>query len=302
MEELEHIKLNFSEGSLIGLNVCLAFIMFSVALNLDWKSLRYTVSNPKGVIAGLLSQLVILPLITLLLIYLIKPTPSIAMGMILLAACPGGNVSNFFSMIARGNIALSVTLTTISSLTSAFTTPLIFVLLSKFIGREGAAAFDLPFGQTLLTIALVIVAPALLGMFVAQKRPLFASAMNKTFQRISMLILVAFIVIALQANFSHFINHIGYIFWIVLVHNLLAFTMGFITARGFRLPLQDRITVSLETGIQNTALGLVIVFNFFDGNGPMSFILAWWGVWHLLAGFGIGAFYRRFTTNLKAQS
>lgn len=301
MEELEHIKLNFSEGSLVGLNACLAFIMFSVALNLDWKSLRYTLSNPKGVFAGLLSQLVFLPLITLVLIYIIQPTPSIAMGMILLAACPGGNVSNFFSMIARGNIALSVTLTTISSLTSVFTTPLIFILLSNFIGQSGETTFDLPFGQTLLTIAIVIVVPALLGMLVAKKRPLFAARMNKTFQRISMLILVLFIVLALQANFSHFLNHIGYIFWIVLIHNLLAFLIGFVTGRVFRLPLQDRITISLETGIQNTALGLVIVFNFFDGNGPMSFILAWWGVWHLIAGFGIGAFYRRFTANLKSS-
>jgi BASS family bile acid:Na+ symporter len=294
MGTLEAVRLNFDEGSLFLLNACLAFIMYSVALNMDWQSLRYTLTNPRSVTAGLISQLVVLPLITILLILLLKPEPGIAMGMALLAACPGGNVSNFFSLVARGNIALSVTLTTISSLASVITTPLIFTAIALLLGSNKEASFDLPFWETFVSILLIIVIPALAGMLTSARFPLFTSRVNRLFQRVSLAILALFIGVALHANLDQFTQHIGSVFMLVAAHNLLAFLGGYGTARVFQLPITDRKTISLETGIQNTALGLVIVFNFFDGNGAMSFILAWWGVWHLIAGFGVAHFYKRF--------
>lgn len=293
---MNEVSLQFSPESLTLLNICLAFIMFSVALHLRWEAIRYVLTNPKSVAVGLSSQLIFLPALTLLLIYVVAPHPAVALGMVLVAACPGGNVSNFFTLIGRGNIALSITLTTITSLTSAFTTPLLFVLLSRFVLRgENDIAFKLPFADTLLTISLILVLPAISGMLFAHRFPRWTERLKGPLQALSMLVLAGFIAFALKANFSAFIDHFSIFFWIVAIHNLLAFAGAYMWASLWKRPKPDRLTIGMETSIQNTALGLVITFNFFDGNGAMAIILAWWGVWHLVSGFayalGVGRSY-----------
>ncbi len=283
---MNEVSLQFSPESLTILNICLAFIMFSVALHLRWEAVRYVLTNPKSVAVGLTSQLIFLPALTLLLIYVLDPHPAVALGMVLVAACPGGNVSNFFTLLGRGNIALSITLTTITSLTSAFTTPLLFLVLSRFVLRGGNdIAFELPFLDTLVTISLILVVPALSGMLFAHRFPKLTNKLKSPLQAMSMLVLIGFIAFALRANFSAFLAHFTLFFWIVALHNMLAFIGAYGWARLWRRPKPDKLTIGLETSIQNTALGLVITFNFFDGNGAMAIILAWWGVWHLVSGY-----------------
>lgn len=120
---LDHIRLNFSEGGLFFLNVTIAFVMFGVALNIKLDEFRDVFVKPKSFITGLISQFLILPAITFLFIMVLKPTPTVALGMILVAACPGGNVSNFLSSLAKGNIALSVSLTAFSTMIAMLMTP-----------------------------------------------------------------------------------------------------------------------------------------------------------------------------------
>ncbi|MFT5979608.1 MAG: BASS family bile acid:Na+ symporter [Flavobacteriales bacterium] len=286
MEELNDITLRFSPDSLRLLNFCLAIIMFSVALHLKVDNLKYILKNPVSVVIGAVSQLLLLPLISVGLILLLKPSAPIAMGMLLVSSCPGGNVSNFFSLIGKGNIALSIALTTISSLVSAFSTPLLFVFWAKqLLNKDDIVDFHLPFLPALTIILLVILLPAVLGILFNHKFPATAEKLKKPMQNASFAVLIAFILFALKANFDHFLNFVGVVFFIVMAHNLLAFISGVGLASLFRRPVADRITIGLETSIQNTALGLVITFNFFDGNGPMAMILAWWGVWHLITGY-----------------
>lgn len=288
------LTLDFSPDSLMALNICLAFIMFSVALNLRWENLKYVIRSRYSVLAGILSQYVFLPALTALLILLISPSRDLAAGMILLAACPGGNVSNFFALVGRGNVELSVSLTTVSSFASAFTTPLLFVLWAPMIPGDGTdTAIVLPFVPTLLTITWVVILPAIAGMVIAHHRSALAHRINGPLQKISMLVLVGFIAFALAGNYTNFMNHIAEIFALVAGFHFLAALGGFWIPRLMKRPLPDCITISLETSIQNTALGLLITFNFFDGNGTMAFILAWWGVWHLLGGFAMARIFRR---------
>jgi len=168
VEELNDITLRFSPDSLRLLNFCLAIIMFSVALHLKVDNLKYILKNPVSVIIGAVSQLLILPLISVGLILLLKPSAPIAMGMLLVSACPGGNVSNFFSLIGKGNIALSIALTTISSLVSAFSTPLLFVFwANQLLNKEDIVDFKLPFLPALTIILLVIVLPAFFGIYLS---------------------------------------------------------------------------------------------------------------------------------------
>ena len=288
------VTLNFSPESLTVLNLCLAFIMYSVALHLQWSNLRYVLASPKAVLAGVASQYLVLPAVTAFMIYAFDPSPGLAAGMVLLAACPGGNVSNFFTLIGRGNIELSVTLTTISSLASAFTTPLLFIGLSALTLRGGdGPAIELPFLPTLLTIGWVIVLPALAGMATAHRFPSAAAKLKKPLQSLSMLVLIGFIVSALYGNFGVFIDHIASVFFLIALHHLLATLGGYTLPWLFKQPKANRVSIALETSIQNTALGLVITFNFFDGNGPMAFVLAWWGVWHLIGGYIFARLVRR---------
>ena len=223
MEELNDITLRFSPESLNILNVCLAIIMFSVALHLKIENLRYILKNPFSVLLGLVSQLIVLPLLSVGLIILLEPSTPIAMGMLLLAACPGGNVSNFFSLIGKGNIALSIALTSISSLVSAFTTPLLFVFwATTLLPSNEIQDFQLPFLPALGMILLIIVLPAILGILFNQRFSALADRIKKPMQVISFLLLVGFIVVALKANMDHFINFVGTVFFLVLLHNFLA--------------------------------------------------------------------------------
>ncbi len=280
------LTIHFSPQGLLLLNLCLSFIMFSVALHLKWQNLVYVFKNPKAVLAGVVSQYLFLPGLTGLLIIIFQPSRDVAMGMILLAACPGGNVSNFFALIGRGNIELSVTLTTLSSLASAFTTPLLFVVMSGLmLSSSSEVAIELPFWPTVVTIFWVIVVPAAAGMVVARRFSRFAERVSRPLQNMSMLVLVGFIGTALADNFDVFLSHISSIFALIAAHHFLATLGGYLIPALFHRPHPDRVSIALETSVQNTALGLVITFNFFNGNGPMAFILAWWGIWHLVGGY-----------------
>lgn len=282
----EELVVNFNEDGLLLLNICIAFIMFSVSLNLSLENLRYIVRNPKSVFIGILSQYLMLPLLTIGLIFLIQPSSYIAAGMLLLAACPGGNVSNFFSLKGKGNIELSVTLTTISSLSSAFTTPLMFALLSGVLLQEEMGEnIELPFLPTVKVVFLIIVIPAVVGMIVQKLFPRFAEKVNQPLQSISMLVLVGFIVNAFWMNSPILLQAIGTILWIIIIHNALAYLIGRILGRLAKRPAPDQFTIGLETSVQNTALGLVVVFNFFGGNAEMAVVLALWGIWHILSAY-----------------
>lgn len=294
MIEPEDIQLRFSPESLNALNACIALIMFGVSLELKWSDLRYLLERPKAVLVTMSSQLFLLPAITALLVYLLQPGVGLGMGMILVACCPGGNVSNFFTALAKGNIALSISSTTFSSLLSAFLTPLSFVFWTGLIYPEiEQQGFQLDPLGVIQTILLIIVIPCFLGMFLQQKKPHWSKAISKPLRSISFLILLAFIAIALMKNYDHFIAYLPQVFFLVFIQNALAFTLGYFTARSFRLSKQNAATSSMETGIQNSGLGLVLIFAFFDGNGAMAFVAAWWGIWHILAGFGLAIFFRR---------
>jgi len=121
---LSGVRVEFSEGALLFLNLSIAFIMFGVALGVKRENFQELIKNPKGAITGVVSQFLLLPAITFLLVWILRPLPGIALGMILVAACPGGNVSNFFSTLAKGNIALSVSLTGFATLLATFMTPI----------------------------------------------------------------------------------------------------------------------------------------------------------------------------------
>ena len=292
--ELDSIQLNFSPSDLLFLNLALALIMYGVALDLRFEDFKYLAKNPKGFFIGVVSQFILLPFLTWCLVLILKPPPSVALGMFLVAACPGGNVSNFLSSWAKGNTALSVSLTGFSSIVSIVSTPLNFALWAGFYPPTSdlLREISLDYTDAFLTITMTLGIPLILGIITHNYAPVFAEKASKILKPLSILIFAAFVLIAFTGNFELFTRYISLIFLWVLAHNFVALSSGFFTGKALKLPLADVKTITLETGIQNSGLGLVLIFTYFDGLGGMAIITAWWGIWHLISGMTIASLWK----------
>ena len=279
------------------LNVCLAFIMFGVALELKIENFKRIIKTPIPILTGLVSQFILLPAFTFLLILLIKPSASVALGMILISACPGGNVSNFFTMMSKGNVALSVSITAISTTLCVVMTPFNLALWSNFYAPTRAILqeVNLDMSNVVVTIFLVLLIPLILGMLLSAKKPDLTLKVSGIIRKISIMIFGAFVLGALAANFDIFLNHIGAVILLVTLHNGMALLIGYFSAKSMNLPLADRRSISIETGIQNSGLGLILIFDFFQGLGGMAIIAAWWGVWHLTSGIVLSWYWSKKT-------
>jgi len=287
--DIDGILLNFSPASLTLLNSILAIIMFSVALDLRFADFSRLVKAPKPVLTGLFSQFVVLPVLTFLLVIATSPRPSIALGLILVAACPGGNISNFITHRAGGNSAVSVSMTAFATVGAILFTPLNIALWGSLYQptNEILQAISIDPVQIAITVLFMLIVPLILGITLNTRQPAFAGRIRRPLQNLSMLIFVAFIVLALHANWAFFLGYAHHVAILVFVHNGLALLAGNLTARAAGLSQYDRRAVTIETGIQNSGLGLVIIFGFFQGLGGMAVVAAFWGIWHAISGIAL---------------
>lgn len=299
LEVLDEVRLNFSAESLKLLNFTLAFIMFGVALDLRLNRFKQVILNPKPTLLGVASQFFILPLLTLCMVLLIKPSPGVALGMILVAACPGGNISNFMTSHAKGNTELSVTLTAIADISAVIMTPINFAfwggIYTRFYSKAShlMVPVEIDFFEMLKTMIILLGIPLTIGMLFARRFPRTTIRIKKPIKIVSMVIFTGYVFAAVANNFHYLIDYISLIFIIVLIHNALALTTGFSIAKIFKLQNQDVRTITIETGIQNSGLALVLIFNpnLFNGIGGMAFIAALWGIWHIVSGLGISSIW-----------
>jgi BASS family bile acid:Na+ symporter len=292
---VDEIVLNFDKEGLLLLNVLLAFIMFGVALELKVDDFKRVLLNPKGSIIGLLSQWVVLPIITLILIFIFQPQPSIALGMILVAACPGGNISNFISKLSGGNAALSVSLTALTTSAAIVMTPFSFSFWSSFLTNTNQIeeAIALNMSDMFYTIISLIIIPVGLGLAMGHYLPKATAYLKKPIRILSIIIFAGFVLVAFAKNANYFLEYIHIVFVMVLFHNGLAFAAGYLLGKFSNLEERDRRAISIETGIQNSGLGLVLIFNFFDGLGGMAIVAGWWGIWHIISGLALAYFWSK---------
>ena len=294
MPEIDAVRLNFSAQNLLLLNLTLGVIMFGVALQLTIQDFRRLFSTPRPVLVGIVAQFLLLPALTFLLVWSLRPPPSIGLGMILVAACPGGNISNFMSMNAGGNTALSITLTAVSTVGAVVLTPLNLSLWGGLYEPASAllATVDVSFVNVLRTVTLILGIPLVLGMGLRHWAEERAKRLSRWIHPLSIVLFAAIVVAALRANFQYLIGYLDAVFGLVLIHNGAALAAGYQLAFWANLPRATRQTLALETGIQNSGLGLILIFNFFDGLGGMALVAGWWGIWHILSGLGLSFYWR----------
>ncbi|MGG6230560.1 bile acid:sodium symporter family protein [Tenacibaculum sp. SDUM215027] len=293
--QIDNIKINFDTEALWMLNIALAIIMFGIALDIKIDDFKRLIKKPKILFVGLLSQFILLPLLTFILINIINPYPSFALGMMMIAACPGGNVSNFFSKMAKGNAALSVSLTAFSTLICLIMTPLNLQLWGSLYEptNEILKSVSLNPFELFKLVLLILGIPIVLGMFVNHYHHEMAKKINKLLRPFSIFFFLLLIVIALYDNADIFKNYIHLVLFLVIFHNIYAFVIGYVTAKSFKLNKKDCKTISMETGIQNGGLGLLLIFSFFDGLGGMALLAAFWGVWDIFSGMMLATYWGR---------
>lgn len=301
---IDSINVSLNAGGMNTINIVLAFVMFGVALGIKPRTFVDVFTKPKSVILGIVCQFILLPLFTFLLALSLKDSISwtMAMGMILVASCPGGNISNFISSLSKANVELSVSLTAISTALAIFTTPFNFWLYGNlYLKASGIAStlpqLSIPLWDVFKTIVILLGIPLTLGILTAHFFPKVAEKLKKPFQYFSILFFIAMVVLAFMGNIDAFLKCIKYIFLIVLVHNLLALLIGWCVGKVSKVSKEDRRTLTIETGIQNSGLGLVLllgtgIFANFPPHGGALVITAWWGIWHIVSGLGTSALFR----------
>ena len=302
-EFLDGLQVTLNAGGMNTINIVLAFVMFGVALGIKPRMFVEVFRKPKSVILGMCCQLVLLPLLTFLLAVALGPNISwsMALGMILVASCPGGNISNFMSSLSKANIELSVSLTAISTALCVLMTPFNFWLYGNLYLDIASVKADvpqlvIPLWDVFKTIFILLGIPLTLGILTSQYLPKVADKLKKPLQWLSIVFFIAMVVLSFWGNRESFLACIKYIFLIVLVHNLLALTIGFSVGSAFKLPFRDRRTLTIETGIQNSGLGLVLllgtsIFSNLPPHGGMLVITAWWGVWHIVSGLTVSSIF-----------
>lgn len=299
MSELDAVKLAFDERNLFVLEIVLGFVMFGVALDLKLGDFKQMLREPKPPGIGLVAQFLLLPALTwalsraLLALGLVSP--SMALGMILIAACPGGNVSNFITHLAGGRTTTSIGMTAVSTTASVVMTPLNIGLWGSLSPDTAQilTAVDLDPLDMLRAVMMMLGIPIIVGVFLATRYPKLAARLHPPFKWLSVVFFVSFIVLAIRANSDVFLPNLPKVFTPVFIMNALALALGFWSARLAGLDHRDQRAVSIEVGIQNSGLGLVLIFEFFAGLGGMATIAAWWGVWHIIAGLAMAFWWTR---------
>ncbi len=286
MQQLDGVKINFDSDGLWVLNIALAVVMFGVALGITLDDFKRLLKQPKLVLLGVLSQFVLLPFVTFLVILILKPQPSIALGMMMVAACPGGNISNFMTHLAKGNTALSVTLTAFATFLAIFMTPLNFQLYGNLYAPTAEILKTVSLDPIALfkVVGIILGIPLILGMSLRMRNEALAGRLSRILKPLSIVVFIAIVIIAFSNNLDIFNEYVHHVLAIGIGHNLLALFLGFMIARIFKLSFRDQKTLAIETGIQNSGLGLLLIFTFFNGLGGMAILAAFWGIWHIISG------------------
>ncbi len=311
LASLDALVIDLGAREMFLVNIILAIVMFGVALGIKMQTFKDVFRNPKSVITGILLQWIALPAVTCLLAIILNPfiTPMVAIGMILVASCPGGNISNFMSSLSKGNVELSVSMTAITTVFAPVVTPLNFwfwgTLYSRFATlHNDIPTLEIPFIDMLYQILLILGVPIILGMVFSHYLPKAAEKIMKPLQILSILLFLGMVAVSLKQVLTALDPSLYWsilvILTFVILHNATALSTGYLGATLMRVPTIDRRSLTIEVGIQNSGLGLTLLFNpaifppeVWSHNGGMVLITALWGVWHIASGLIVASTFRR---------
>lgn len=267
---------NFFSGYF--LPATLVVIMIGVGLSLTLQSFRNIFVYPRAIILGLVAQMVILPLLAFWIADQLQVAPEFKAGLVLIAACPGGASAGLINHLLRGNVALSVSLTSVNSLLTIFSLPFITNLaLERYLSQS--TQIVLPFAKTIVDIGLLTLLPALIGVFIRYRKPLWAKSMERPLRFIMpALLLLAFVGIILfeRGGVEHSVEDARALIWPNIQLNLLGMALGYLLALAFRLGPTSRMTIAIEVGLQNSSLAIYVA-QVMIGSSAMAMVAVIYG-------------------------
>ncbi|MEM8504403.1 MAG: bile acid:sodium symporter family protein [Cyanobacteria bacterium P01_D01_bin.1] len=283
------------------LPLALFIIMLGMGLGLTPADFKRIFVEPRAVLIGLVAQLLLLPTIGFLLASAFPLTPELAIGVMILAACPGGPTSNMLTYLADGNVALSVTLTAISSLITVFTIPIVVNLASQQFAGEGVS-LQLPFLETVIQIAVITLIPIAFGMLLHRYVPLFSAQVERWVKWLSLFFLGLIIFGLLLAERANLVSYILQVGWVTLTLNLMTMALGYLLSRAAMLDHKSATAVTCEVGIQNGTLAIAVASAPTLLNNPtMSIPAAIYSLLMFATGAGLALWARRTAAISKVR-
>ncbi|MBC9734141.1 bile acid:sodium symporter family protein [Nocardioides marmotae] len=303
LADVDNVRIAFEEGSLTTLKIVIGAILFGIALDTRLGDFTAALRRPGTIAIGVLAQFLLLPALTFALTLLLDVRGSVALGMILVACCPPGNVSNILTHRAGGDVALSVSMTSVGNVLAIFLMPLNMGFWGGLhpTGQAMLEDIELSVADMLGEIAFVIGVPFALGIAIQRLWPRGAATGHRVIGPLSFLALGAVIAVGVANNWSIFLDYIGIVLLAVLLHDALALLLGYGIARATRLPETSTKAMTFEVGIRNAGLGLLLVFTYFDGLGGMALVAAWWGIWDIIAGLAVAQWWRARSTRTTSE-
>jgi len=279
-------EIQYDSGQQWILNLTLAMMVLGLALDIHPRDFLKVFKAPKAPAIGLAAQFLLLPALTCGLTLILDLPAGIELGMILVAACPGGALSNFITHLSGGNTALSISITAISSTLAIVMLPINFVFWASMnpVANELLLNINVSGADIAKSLLIVLAAPLALGFLMQHYTPNLSKKLHTILKYVSLLALFMFIFLAVFKNYEHFVAEFWMLFIAVLAHNVLAMGTGYAAASFGKLPVADKKAITLEVGMQNSSLAIAIVFTQFNAEYGMALISAFWGTWHIVSG------------------
>lgn len=295
MEGIDHATFNFSPQVGLAVAVMVGFLVFAVALDLTWAQFRRVLKQPRAPVIGLFAQYVILPGVAFGVGLLMASTPSIALGLLLVACCPAGALSNYLSGIARGSVATSISMTAVSTLCSVVVTPILFAVWAALNPETHTllARIAIDPRRVVLVLLVMLVVPVAAGMLVRARHPATADRMRRWARRLAGAVFAVVVAVLLLGNIRVLGSFAQTALPPVLATFAIAVALGWSLARAAGLGPADRRAVTLEVAFQNVALAIGLAVAFFPGLAGVAVTAILWGVVHLTVGFAIAAVWMR---------
>ncbi len=293
MEAIDQAQFNFSPEIGLAVAVMVGFLVFAVALDLTGDQFRRVLKLPNAPGVGLVAQFLVLPGVALGIGVLMVDTPSVALGLLLVACCPAGALSNYLTGVARGSVATSVSMTAISTLFSVVMTPLLFAFWATMNpGTEAVLAqIEIEPKRVVMVLLIMLIIPVTAGMFIRAKHPATAEKIRLWVRRIAVVVFAVVVAMLLLGNIKVLDRFAKTALPPVLITFAIAVVLGWSLARVAGLMAAERRAVTLEVAFQNVALAIGLAVAFFPALAGVAITSILWGVVHLTIGFGIAAIW-----------
>jgi bile acid:Na+ symporter, BASS family len=277
------------------LSLVLMTMVFSVALDLKTDDFRRVAQMPRAVLAGLVPQFILLPVATWAATLALDLPPSTEAAMILVACCPGGSLSNVVTHLGRGHTALSVSISAVAALIALVATPLNFswMIASNPVTAAWLTTLEIDPKGIWWSLLALLALPMTAGLLLHRHRPALAARLRGPLGRFSLFALLAFIAIGLVLQRHLLTAQILPQLAVVILHNAGGLLLGWLGATAFGVTERDRRAITIEGGMQNSGLALGIIAVQFGSDLGMVIVASLWGIWHIVSGMSLAAWWRR---------